>query len=100
LQDGREVAFKRLHEHNYKRVKQFFNEIKVLTGLKHKNLVSLYGCASSSSHKLLLVYEYIPNGTVADHLHGDGLQKNRVEKLVLQKKSCSTLYISSYEDNH
>ncbi|PSR91137.1 Leaf rust 10 disease-resistance locus receptor-like protein kinase [Actinidia chinensis var. chinensis] len=71
LRDGREVAVKRLYEHNYKRVKQFMNEIEILTYLSHPNLVTLYGCTSSKSQELLLVYEYIPNGTVADHLHGD-----------------------------
>ncbi|KAL5553088.1 hypothetical protein UlMin_040489 [Ulmus minor] len=71
LKDGREVAVKRLYEHNYKRVEQFMNEIEILTRLQHKNLVSLYGCTSRQSRELLLVYEYIPNGTVADHLHGD-----------------------------
>ncbi|XP_065881151.1 LEAF RUST 10 DISEASE-RESISTANCEUS RECEPTOR-LIKE PROTEIN KINASE-like 1.1 isoform X4 [Euphorbia lathyris] len=71
LQDGREVAVKRLYEHNCKRVEQFLNEIKILTRLRHRNLVSLYGCTSRRSRELLLVYEYIPNGTVADHLHGD-----------------------------
>ncbi|KAJ6312590.1 hypothetical protein OIU77_014166 [Salix suchowensis] len=71
LKDGREVAVKRLYEHNYKRVKQFMNEVEILTRLHHKNLVCLYGCTSRRSRELLLVYEYIPNGTVADHLHGD-----------------------------
>ncbi|KAH7840839.1 hypothetical protein Vadar_022395 [Vaccinium darrowii] len=71
LQDGREVAVKRLYEHTYKQVKQFMNEIKILTCLSHPNLVTLYGCTSRHSRELLLVYEYIPNGTVADHLHGD-----------------------------
>ncbi|PIN13382.1 Tyrosine kinase [Handroanthus impetiginosus] len=47
------------------------NEIKILTCLRHPNLVSLYGCTSRRSRELLLVYEYIPNGTVADHLHGE-----------------------------
>ncbi|XAR52439.1 Non-specific serine/threonine protein kinase [Bertholletia excelsa] len=70
LKDGREVAVKRFYEHNYKRVTQFMNEIEILTRLRHRNLVSLYGCTSRQSHGLLLVYEYIPNGTVADHLHG------------------------------
>lgn len=51
------------------------NEIKILTCLRHKNLVSLYGCTSRRSKELLLVYEYIPNGTVADHLHGEKAQK-------------------------
>ncbi|CAJ1977493.1 unnamed protein product [Sphenostylis stenocarpa] len=69
LQDGREVAVKRLYEHNYRRVEQFLNEIKILTRLRHKNLVSLYGCTSRDSRELLLVYEYISNGTVASHLH-------------------------------
>ncbi|CAL1390785.1 unnamed protein product [Linum trigynum] len=71
LRDGREVAVKRLYEHNYRRVQQFMNEVEILTRLRHKNLVSLYGCTSRRSRELLLVYEYIPNGTVADHLHGD-----------------------------
>lgn len=46
------------------------NEVQILTQLRHKNLVTLYGCTSKRSRDLLLVYEYIPNGTVADHLHG------------------------------
>ncbi|KAI4357765.1 hypothetical protein L6164_001693 [Bauhinia variegata] len=70
LRDGREVAVKRLYEHNYRRLEQFMNEIVILTRLHHKNLVSLYGCTSCHSRELLLVYEYIPNGTVACHLHG------------------------------
>ncbi|XP_055809652.1 LEAF RUST 10 DISEASE-RESISTANCE LOCUS RECEPTOR-LIKE PROTEIN KINASE-like 1.2 [Solanum dulcamara] len=71
LRDGREVAVKRLYEHNCKRMEQFKNEIEILTRLRHRNLVSLYGCTSKHSRELLLVYEYIPNGTVADHLNGD-----------------------------
>ncbi|KAI4357770.1 hypothetical protein L6164_001697 [Bauhinia variegata] len=71
LKDGREVAIKRLYEHNYRRVDQLMTEIGILTRLRHRNLVSLYGCTSRHSHELLLVYEYIPNGTVACHLHGN-----------------------------
>ncbi|XP_048422230.1 LEAF RUST 10 DISEASE-RESISTANCE LOCUS RECEPTOR-LIKE PROTEIN KINASE-like 1.3 isoform X3 [Pyrus x bretschneideri] len=70
LQDGRVVAVKRLYENNFKRVEQFMNEVEILTRLEHRNLVKLYGCTSKRSRELLLVYEYIPNGTVADHLHG------------------------------
>ncbi|XP_031251952.1 LEAF RUST 10 DISEASE-RESISTANCE LOCUS RECEPTOR-LIKE PROTEIN KINASE-like 1.1 isoform X2 [Pistacia vera] len=72
IRDGREVAIKRLYEHNYRRVEQFMNEVEILTRLRHKNLVSLYGCTSPHCQQgLLLVYEYVPNGTVGDHLHGD-----------------------------
>ncbi|XP_030461174.2 LEAF RUST 10 DISEASE-RESISTANCE LOCUS RECEPTOR-LIKE PROTEIN KINASE-like 1.4 isoform X3 [Syzygium oleosum] len=70
LQDGREVAVKRLYENNLKRVEQFMNEVEILTRLRHPNLVTLFGCTSRRSRELLLVYEYIPNGTVADHLFG------------------------------
>ncbi|KAJ0095612.1 hypothetical protein Patl1_15111 [Pistacia atlantica] len=60
LRDGREVAVKRLNENNYKRVNQFMNEVKILTRLRHGNLVSLYGCTSQHSQQgLLLVYEYV-----------------------------------------
>ncbi|XP_022862586.1 LEAF RUST 10 DISEASE-RESISTANCE LOCUS RECEPTOR-LIKE PROTEIN KINASE-like 1.3 [Olea europaea var. sylvestris] len=70
LRDGRVVAVKRLYENNFKRVEQFRNEVEIVTRLRHQNLVTLYGCTSKSSRDLVLVYEYIPNGTVADHLHG------------------------------
>ncbi|XP_059453293.1 LEAF RUST 10 DISEASE-RESISTANCE LOCUS RECEPTOR-LIKE PROTEIN KINASE-like 1.2 [Corylus avellana] len=71
LRDGREVAVKRLYENNCRRVEQFMNEIVILTRLRHQNLVQLYGCTSRHSRELVLVYEYIPNGTIADHLHGE-----------------------------
>uniref|UniRef100_A0ACD5TQH8 Uncharacterized protein n=1 Tax=Avena sativa TaxID=4498 RepID=A0ACD5TQH8_AVESA len=70
LKDGRVVAVKRLYKNNYKRVEQFLNEVQILSRLLHQNLVILYGCTSRMSRDLLLVYEFIPNGTVADHLHG------------------------------
>lgn len=69
LVDGREVAVKRLFERNYRPVESFTNEIQILTRMRHRNLVSLYGCTSRHSRELLLVYEYIPNGTVSSHLH-------------------------------
>ncbi|CAI8595692.1 unnamed protein product [Vicia faba] len=69
LGDGREVAVKRLFERSYRPVESFTNEIQILTRMRHRNLVSLYGCTSRHSRELLLVYEYIPNGTVNSHLH-------------------------------
>ncbi|KAL8250884.1 hypothetical protein R6Q59_034577 [Mikania micrantha] len=70
LLDGREVAVKRLYENSFRRVEQYMNEVRILTGLDHENLVKLYGCTSKQSKDLLLVYEYVSNGTVGDHLHG------------------------------
>ncbi|VAH71725.1 unnamed protein product [Triticum turgidum subsp. durum] len=70
LKDGRVVAVKRLYKNNYRRVEQFLNEVDILSRLLHQNLVILYGCTSRMSRDLILVYEFIANGTVADHLHG------------------------------
>lgn len=85
LKDGRPVAIKRLHEDRFKllrlndkklegeRLGKFMNEVAMLTGMRHENLVQLYGCTSPQTRELLLVQEYIPNGTLAHrlrlHLH-------------------------------
>ncbi|KAF5934528.1 hypothetical protein HYC85_030699 [Camellia sinensis] len=71
LRDRRVVVVKRLYEHNFKRVEQLMNQIEILARLCYPNLVSLYGCTSRHCHEFLLVYEYISNGPVADHLHGN-----------------------------
>ncbi|KAL2896234.1 LEAF RUST 10 DISEASE-RESISTANCE LOCUS RECEPTOR-LIKE PROTEIN KINASE-like 1.3, partial [Bienertia sinuspersici] len=76
LHDGSLVAVKRLYENSCRHMGQFLNEIHILARLRHKNLVALYGCTSRKSRELLLVYEYVPNGTVADHLHGKLAESN------------------------
>ena len=43
--------------------------------MHHQNLVSLYGCSSHDSNKHMLVYEYISNGTLTQHLHGSSCSK-------------------------
>ncbi|KAL6848219.1 hypothetical protein ACP4OV_022347 [Aristida adscensionis] len=75
LRDGSVVAVKRLYKNSYKGVEQFVNEVDILSRLRHPNLVTLYGCTSQGASRdrdrdLLLVYEFVPNGTLADHLHG------------------------------
>ncbi|XP_078153450.1 LEAF RUST 10 DISEASE-RESISTANCE LOCUS RECEPTOR-LIKE PROTEIN KINASE-like 1.1 [Carex rostrata] len=76
LKDGRTVAVKRLYKNNYKSIEQFMNEVKIISSLHHPNLVSLYGSTACSRRELLLVYEFVPNGTVADHLHRPRSSKN------------------------
>ncbi|XP_028768271.1 LEAF RUST 10 DISEASE-RESISTANCE LOCUS RECEPTOR-LIKE PROTEIN KINASE-like 1.1 [Neltuma alba] len=90
LQDGREVAVKRLYDHNYRRVEQFMNEIEMLTRLHHPNLVSLYGCTSCRSCELLLVYEYVPNRTVSCHLHGEPANRSLLPWPVRMKIAIET----------
>ncbi|KAJ4818185.1 Protein kinase family protein [Rhynchospora pubera] len=76
LRDGRIVSVKRLYQNNNRRAEQFMNEVDILSRLRHPNLVSLYGCTTSTSRELLLVLEYVSNGTVADHLHGPRSYEN------------------------
>lgn len=70
LVDGRSVAIKRLYQDNARRVEQFINEVVTFATLNHPRVVRLHGCAYEDSPELLLVYEFVPNGTLADHLHG------------------------------
>lgn len=74
LWDGRLVAVKRLYHDNSRRLEQFGNEVRILSSLKHPNLILLIGYCQDR-RELLLVYEYVPNGTLADHLHGENRGK-------------------------
>ncbi|CAO2162576.1 unnamed protein product [Urochloa humidicola] len=49
---------------------EFLAELKVLTHVHHLNLVRLIGYCTESS--LFLVYEYIENGNLSQHLRGTG----------------------------
>eukprot|EP00253_Pinus_taeda_P032949 PITA_32949 len=72
LGDGRSVAVKRLYQDNARRVEQFINEVMTFSTLNHPHVVRLYGCAYEDTPELLLVYEFVSNGTLAAHLHGHG----------------------------
>ncbi|KAH9306328.1 hypothetical protein KI387_010732 [Taxus chinensis] len=71
LRDGRTVAVKKLYQQNSRRIEQFLNEVQIFATMDHPKLVRLYGCTHPESPVLLLVYEFLPNGTLADHLHGN-----------------------------
>ncbi|CAI9779110.1 unnamed protein product [Fraxinus pennsylvanica] len=70
LQDGREVAVKCLYEHNYKRVEQFMNEIKILTCLRHQNLVSFYCCTSGAAENS---YLFTKTATTLAYMHASDI---------------------------
>ncbi|XVF85768.1 hypothetical protein PTKIN_Ptkin17bG0143800 [Pterospermum kingtungense] len=54
----------------------FFEEIKMLSQIRHHNVVSLLGYCQED-HETILVYEYVDNGTLSDHLHGHLVERNR-----------------------
>ncbi|KAK3439936.1 hypothetical protein EUGRSUZ_B00274 [Eucalyptus grandis] len=63
LPDGKVIAVKRLVFNTLQWVDDFFNEVNLISGIQHKNLVRLLGC-SIESPESLLVYEYLPNGSL------------------------------------
>ncbi|CAJ1889937.1 unnamed protein product [Sphenostylis stenocarpa] len=69
LQDGTLVAVKKARVGNLKSTQQVLNEVAILSQVNHKNLVRLLGCCVESELPLM-IYEYISNGTLYDHLHG------------------------------
>ncbi len=50
---------------NPKNIDEFFNEVVIISGVKHQNLVKLKGCCLPDD-KRLLVYEYLENGDLAN----------------------------------
>ncbi|KAF3655261.1 Cysteine-rich receptor-like protein kinase 3 [Capsicum annuum] len=67
LPDGRVVAIKRLFFNTRQWVDHFFNEVNLISGIHHKNLVQLLGC-SITGPESLLVYEYVPNHSLSDYI--------------------------------
>ncbi|KAI9200625.1 hypothetical protein LWI28_010863 [Acer negundo] len=69
------VAIKRIKSRDSESIQQVMNEIKLLSTVSHPNLVRLLGCSIENGEQIL-VYEFMPNGTLCQHLHreiGDGL---------------------------
>ncbi|XP_051117273.1 wall-associated receptor kinase-like 14 [Andrographis paniculata] len=61
------VAIKKIKHRDHESVEQVMNEIKLLSSVSHPNLVRLLGCCIENGEQIL-VYEYMPNGTLSQHL--------------------------------
>lgn len=72
LPDGRQVAVKRANAATiiHTNSRDFEAELEILCNVKHSNIVNLLGYCAEMGERLL-VYEYMPHGTLHDHLHGD-----------------------------
>lgn len=69
LPNGQLVAVKRAQTGSLQGGHEFKTEIELLSRVHHKNVVSLMGFCFEQGEQML-VYEYIPNGTLKESLSG------------------------------
>ncbi|KNA09456.1 hypothetical protein SOVF_153340 [Spinacia oleracea] len=74
LPDGKMIAVKVRSDNTQLGADSFVNEVHLLSQIRHQNLVSLEGLCHESKQQIL-VYEYLPGGSLADSLYGSNSRK-------------------------
>ena len=98
LPDGTMVAVKRVIESDFQGDAEFCNEVEIISNLKHRNLVPLRGSCvvdgdennEERESQRYLVYDYMPNGNLDDHLFLKSGNHSGVQRIRLtwpQRKS-------------
>ncbi|KAL4188728.1 hypothetical protein AMTRI_Chr08g203560 [Amborella trichopoda] len=67
---GLQVAVKRLAHESDQRLRDFLTEISSIGKLRHRNLVQLHGWCKKLG-ELLIVYDYMPHGSLDKHLFNE-----------------------------
>ncbi|XP_022984806.1 L-type lectin-domain containing receptor kinase IX.1-like [Cucurbita maxima] len=62
-----EIAVKRVSRGSKQGKKEYISEVKIISRLRHRNLVQLFGWCHEKG-EFLLVYEFMPNGSLDTHL--------------------------------
>ena len=74
LPNGVEIAVKKLMDF-HQGVNDFLNEVILITGIRHRNLVQLKGCCMKDNVRIL-IYEYVEYGDLARALWDGNLSTN------------------------
>ncbi|KAL8153981.1 hypothetical protein V2J09_011741 [Rumex salicifolius] len=92
------VAIKRLKALSSQGAREFAMEIRLLSWLRHVNLVSLIGYCNDAG-EMILVYEYMPHGTLRDHLQHNNTHLSWQERLkVCIGAACGLNYLHTGTD--
>ncbi|XP_074286069.1 wall-associated receptor kinase-like 22 [Silene latifolia] len=98
LLDGRVVAIKMSVKLDESLLQQFITEVVILSQINHRSIVKLLGCCLETEVPSL-VYEFIPNGTLAQHLHSPTEEGHMSWKMRLQiavETAEALMYLHSY----
>lgn len=83
---------------NFKQIDRYSTEAAMSMVMNHENMVKLYGCCLETSIPIL-VYEFLPNGSLFEHLHCDNASIKHINWANRLRAATDTAYALSYMHN-